>query len=73
MNITEHLLVIAMEETAEVQQRISKAIRFGLSEVQEGQSLNNAQRIMYELTDLLNNTPALRSLHRLGAVFNPGI
>jgi hypothetical protein len=53
MNRQEHLLAIAEEECAEVAQRCSKALRFGLDEVQEGQPLNNRARIIYELTDLL--------------------
>lgn len=46
------LLTILAEECAEVAQRVSKAIRFGLKEVQEGQSLTNEQRIIYEMNDL---------------------
>jgi hypothetical protein len=49
---TEHLLVILMEECAEVQQRASKALRFGLSEVQPGQTKTNAERLAGELADL---------------------
>lgn len=40
------------EECAEVAQRVSKALRFGLDEVQPGQSLTNAERILSELVDL---------------------
>ncbi len=52
MTRQEHLLVILMEECAEVAQRASKALRFGLTEIQPGQALTNAQRIEYELGDL---------------------
>jgi|SRR6185369_17556525 len=52
MNRKEHLLDIAQEECAEVAQRISKALRFSLEEIQPGQSLNNADRIMKEYYDL---------------------
>lgn len=52
MNRKEHLLDIAQEECAEVAQRISKALRFSLEEVQQGQPLNNADRIMQEYYDL---------------------
>ena len=52
MNKTQHLLLLVMEECAEVAHRCSKSIRFGLGEVQEGQELNNAERIKGELTDL---------------------
>lgn len=52
MNRTEHLLSCLAEECAEVSQRVSKALRFGLSEVQPGQPLTNAERISEELRDL---------------------
>jgi NTP pyrophosphatase (non-canonical NTP hydrolase) len=50
---TEHLLTILAEECAEVAQRVSKALRFGLAEVQPGQEYTNAERIEFELTDLI--------------------
>lgn len=53
MNRTEHLLSCLSEECAEVSQRVSKALRFGLAEVQPGQDLTNAQRILVELIDLM--------------------
>lgn len=52
MNRNEHLLTIAAEEALEVAHRISKAKRFGLAEVQPGQPLDNAQRILDEWHDL---------------------
>ena len=52
MNRTEHLLVCLAEECDEVGQRVSKALRFGLTEVQEGQPLSNADRIFEEMRDL---------------------
>jgi NTP pyrophosphatase (non-canonical NTP hydrolase) len=52
MTRTEHLLTILAEECAEVAHRASKALRFGLEEVQEGQDLTNAERIKEELDDL---------------------
>lgn len=54
MNRQEHLLAILAEECAEVAQRASKALRFGLGEVQPGQELTNAERIEGELTDLFS-------------------
>ena len=51
---TEHLLTCLGEECAEVLQRVSKALRFGLAEIQTGQSLTNAERLTYELCDLLS-------------------
>jgi hypothetical protein len=52
MTRTEHLLVILMEEAAEVAQRTSKALRFGLAEVEPGQERTNAERMNGELLDL---------------------
>ncbi|WP_298091595.1 hypothetical protein [uncultured Sphingomonas sp.] len=52
MNREEHLLTCLAEECAEVSQRVSKALRFGLAEVQPGQPLSNADRILEELRDL---------------------
>jgi hypothetical protein len=53
VNREEHLLTCLAEECAEVAQRVSKALRFGLDEVQPGQDLTNAQRISEELRDLV--------------------
>lgn len=47
------LLVILSEEASEVAQRVCKALRFGLQEIQPGQNLTNAQRIAEEIGDLL--------------------
>jgi hypothetical protein len=52
MRIFEHLLTTLGEECAEVAQRISKALRFGLAETQEGHKLNNVERIMEEYRDV---------------------
>ncbi len=52
MILQEHLLCILAEECAEVAHRASKALRFGLREIQEGQTLTNAERIVYEFSDL---------------------
>lgn len=52
MTTTEHLLVILAEECAEVAQRATKALRFGLDETQPGQPYNNAERLMDELVDV---------------------
>lgn len=50
---TEYLLDVLMEECAEVIQRASKAIRFGLHEVQPGQTKDNSQRLVEEYCNLL--------------------
>ncbi len=61
MNRLEHLLTIATEECAEVAQRLTKAQRFGLEQVQEDQDdkpeenperLSNRERIIREYYDL---------------------
>jgi len=49
MTRKEHLLTILSEECAEVSQRVSKALRFGLGEVQPGQEADNAD----EYSDLV--------------------
>jgi hypothetical protein len=54
MTRTEHLLTILAEECGETAQRATKALRFGLNEVQPGQELNNAERIVYEFNDILS-------------------
>lgn len=52
MTRTEHLLTILAEECAEVAQRATKAMRFGLSKVQPEQDHTNAQRISMEIDDV---------------------
>lgn len=51
--IDRELLTILVEECAEVQQRATKALRFGLAEVQPGQPHDNAARLAHEVGDLL--------------------
>lgn len=53
MTRTEMLLVLLSEECVETSQRVSKALRFGLEEVQVGQTQNNGERIFYEFNDIL--------------------
>jgi len=52
VNRLDHLMTIAAEECAEIAQRISKAQRFGLGEVQPDQGFDNAERIRSEFVDL---------------------
>lgn len=52
MNRTEYLLVCLAEECNEVAQRVTKALRFGMEDVQPGQDRSNGQRIVDELADL---------------------
>lgn len=51
MNKKEYLLTCLTEECAEVSQRASKAIRFGLFEIQPGQRENNTRRLERELAE----------------------
>lgn len=46
------ILTILIEECAEVQQRATKALRFGLQERQPGQELTNVERLSREVGDL---------------------
>lgn len=56
MTRVEHLLAILVEECCEVGQRATKALRFGLQEVQSGHDYGthytNAYRILEEYADL---------------------
>lgn len=65
MKKTEHLLTILAEECAEVAQRCSKALRFGLDEVQPGQEKTNGQRIADEMQDLSAAWQMLRDREKL--------
>ena len=53
MNRLDHLLWLISEESNELAQRASKAARFGINEIQEGQKLTNYARLKYEANDLL--------------------
>lgn len=53
MNLDENLMITAMEECAEVAQRVSKALRFGVDDVQPGQPLDNRERIIGEWNHLI--------------------
>lgn len=68
MNRVDHLLWNLAEECAEVAQRVSKAARFGLHEIQPGQSFTNAERIMHEYADILG---AIRLLTEEGILERP--
>jgi len=53
MDREKYLLTCLSEEASEVIHRASKAIRFGLDEVQPGQPSSNRERLCDELCDLL--------------------
>lgn len=63
MNKIEYLLVKLAEECAETSQRATKALTFGVDEIQEGQELTNAERIIYEFNDIMT---IMIELNRLG-------
>lgn len=65
----EHLLTTLGEEGAEVSQRCSKAMRFGLLEVQPGQIFANRDRIRQEFHDLY----AVYGMLVQEGIFPPGI
>lgn len=48
-----YLLVKLAEECMEVGKRATKALTFGLDEIQKGQELNNSERISQESDDLI--------------------
>ena len=52
INHVEHLLTVLAEEAVEVAQRATKAMRFGLEEVQHGRICDNRERLMIELNEL---------------------
>ena len=53
MNKQEHYLLKIMEECTEVGQRASKAIQFGMEEIQQGQPLTNRERLIQEINNLV--------------------
>lgn len=53
MKLNEMLLTLLQEECNEVAQRATKAVRFGINEIQAGQNDTNGERIIYEFNDLV--------------------
>ena len=53
MNKQEHLLVILMEECAELQKECAKALRFGMDDHEPGSKETNGQRIIHEFDDVV--------------------
>lgn len=50
----EYAMLLLSEECSEVEQRVTKLLRFGQHEVQKNQSDDNLTRLKYELSDLMN-------------------
>jgi hypothetical protein len=59
------ILTILIEEAAEVQQRATKMLRFGISEVQPGQPFTNRERLGDEVGDF---SAILEMAYREGVV-----
>lgn len=53
MKRAEYLLSVLGEEGSEVAHRVSKALRFGVDEVQPGQPDTNGERIRFEVYDVI--------------------
>lgn len=53
MTELEYLLTTLSEECAETAQRASKAIRFGISEIQPGQNEDNKRRLEREYAEIV--------------------
>lgn len=70
MTENEYLLTVLSEECAEVTHRVSKMLRFGPTQIEPGQELNNKERLTQELTDLIAVGDILYDRHLVGAVFN---
>lgn len=70
MNKTEYLLTVLAEECVETAQRATKAIRFKLDEIQEGQHLNNAQRLVYEFNDIVAVMEELKEHGLIGQLYD---
>jgi hypothetical protein len=62
MTLAQYHLIKIAEEASEVAQIALKCAHFGLSEIQPGQDLTNAERCYGELNDLL------AMVHQLGSV-----
>ena len=70
MTRQEHLLTILIEECNETAQRATKAVRFGLEEIQPGQAQTNAERIVYEFNDIVAVIELLHSEEALPKIFD---
>lgn len=60
MNRLDHLLVILMEEAAEVQQAAAKALRFGLYDGYPNSASTNEQDLKKELNQLIATVQKIR-------------
>lgn len=65
MKKSDHLLVILMEECAEVSKVCAKALRFGLDDIEPGKQTPNRELLNHEMGDLMG---AFRMLAEFGLV-----
>lgn len=73
MTRLEMLLDILSEECSEVAIRCSKALRFGLDEIEPGQRHTNRERIKRELNDVHALVEMLQAVNALPAIYDPGL
>lgn len=62
MKQSEHVLVVLMEECAEIQKDVAKALRFGMDDSYPGSDVTNEMRINEELNDLLGTLILLEEM-----------
>lgn len=70
MTRKEYLLLVLSEECNEVGQRVSKALRFGLDEKQQGQDLSNQDRLIQEFNDLITVMEMLNDEYFFDRIYN---
>lgn len=68
MNELEYLLTCVSEEAVEISQRCTKAMRFGIDEVQPGQAFTNEERLWSKVTDLQGTLEKLIELRGGGNI-----
>jgi translation initiation factor 2 alpha subunit (eIF-2alpha) len=73
MDRKEHLLTILAEECNETAQRASKALRFTMEEIQPGQDLTNAERLLEEFNQLYAMFEMLQEEGHIGEILNESI
>lgn len=70
MTKVEYLLICLIEECAEIQHAVSKAIRFGLEDINPHTDTTNIDNINNELGDLLTVIGTLREEINIHANYN---
>lgn len=70
MTEEQYLLTILIEECNETAQRATKALIFGLQEIQPEQPLTNAERIIYEFNDIIAIMELLMSRKLMETVYD---